>query len=183
MSYHATLAKLTDRTEQQVLATFTRWKEGKFSEDQFVQLVAAFIASANGRAVALADLALAAELSVQLRALEPALGIASAANDQARLTKGAATLAVASNAGEDITERLTRFAFAEASSAAANAWSDGIARSEKVTGWVRKLDPDPCQLCVWWAREGQVWPKDHKMPTHKGDQCTPKPVVTERKTS
>jgi hypothetical protein len=180
VSYHDTLAKLTDRTSSQVLATFAGWKEGKFTDDQFVQLVSAFIASSNGRAVALADLSLAAEISVQLQSIEPALGVVSAADDQTRLAKGAATLAAESKAGIDITDRLARFAHSEASAAAANAYAEGIARTEKVTGWVRKLDGDPCQLCTWWWREGQVWPKDHKMPHHKGCQCTPKPVTYER---
>ena len=180
MSYHDTLAKLTDKTSAQVLATFAGWKEGRFTEAQFVQLVSALIAATNGRAVALADLSLAAEISVQLQALEPALGVVSAAGEQARLAKGAATLAAESKAGIDITDRLARFAHGEASAAAANAYAEGIARTEKVTGWVRKLDGDPCQLCRWWWREGQVWAKDHKMPHHTGCQCTPQPITTER---
>jgi hypothetical protein len=179
VAYHDTLEKLTSQVEGQVVAALERWKAGALTEDQFVQIVAALIAISNGRAIALADLGLAAALSVSLGVAQPATGVGLKPSAQ-RLEKGTRTLTAAANAGNDITDRLTRFAHAEASNAAAEAWSDGITENKNVTGWVRQLDGDPCQLCVWWWREGQVWPKDHRMPHHKGCKCTPKPVTRGR---
>lgn len=178
MSYHGTLERLTDRTRQQVLAVFDMWLAGKVTGDQFAQLVAAFIATANGRAIALADLSLAATLSVDLGAAVPAIGLA-APWDPARLQKAATTLLAVAAQGEDITDRLARIAHVEPSEAAARAWSRGLAASRKVKGWSRRMEPRACQLCQWWARDGHVWPKDHPMPTHKGCQCTPQPITKE----
>jgi hypothetical protein len=35
-------------------------------------------------------------------------------------------------------------------------------------------------MCRWWHRDGRVWPTSHTMPTHKGCECTQRPVVTDR---
>ena len=64
--------------------------------------------------------------------------------------------------------RVARLGRAEPLSTAAGVYSKDIAASEVTTGWIRQRDPDPCQLCTWWWREGRVWPKDHPMPTHPG---------------
>jgi hypothetical protein len=182
VSYHATLGRLTDDVQAKVLTALRTWKSGRITRNQFVQIVAAHVAMGNARAIAVADYALASTLSVELGVVQPATGVTPPSGDAQRLAKGATTLALAAEAGEDVTDRLARLATAEPASAAADAWSDGMKRSKKVRGWVRQLDADPCQLCRWWWRDGQVWPADHPMPHHKGCTCTPKPVVTRKET-
>lgn len=176
MSYHDVLHKLTATVAQQVTAAYSSWLAGRLTRDEFVQLVALYIASGNQRAVAVADLALAAALSVELRAVQPVAGV-TRPDDVERLQKGAQTLAERSDAGEDVTARLTRLATAEPVGAAAAAWSEGIRRNKNVTGWVRQLDSDPCELCQSWAQDGRVWPSDVTMLHHPGCECTPKPIT------
>ena len=50
-------------------------------------------------------------------------------------------------------------------------------KSHGVGGWTRGLNSGACQLCQWWSRDRQVWPLDHRMPTHKGCGCYPVPVA------
>lgn len=50
-------------------------------------------------------------------------------------------------------------------------YGDALGRDERVEGWERGLEPQACEMCVWWWREGALWPKDHPMPTHKGCRC------------
>ncbi|QLY27972.1 hypothetical protein H0264_21385 [Nocardia huaxiensis] len=58
-----------------------------------------------------------------------------------------------------------------------NAFNQAMKQNDRVTGWVRELEPGACQLCTWWWRDGQVWHKDHEMPTHKGCTCVANPVT------
>lgn len=181
MSYQTGVAKLRSRTEKQVLEAYRQYGLGRINQKQFVQLASAVIAQANNTAAALADVALSAELvSVTGTAYAP-LGTLPKGYDQARLAKGVTTLLEDVAAGDDITDRLSRFASSEPLTAATNTFSEGVSSSNVVEGWVRQMDGDPCQLCRWWWREGQVWKKDHRMPHHKGCACTQRIVVIPKK--
>lgn len=73
--------------------------------------------------------------------------------------------------------QVARLARCEPLEAAQQASHDAMQRQPLVEGWIRHMDADPCQLCVWWWREGRVWPKAHPMPTHKGCNCQPEVVL------
>jgi hypothetical protein len=73
--------------------------------------------------------------------------------------------------------RLERLARAEPLETAQRASVDAMAAQPLVEGWTRAMDADPCQLCVWWWREGRIWPKAHPFQSHKGCNCTPKVVL------
>ena len=91
---------------------------------------------------------------------------------------GALAVAWLRDRGFEVPEAIiARLARAETFTAGQSAYSDGIASSPHTKGWIRGLEPDACQLCRWWWREGRVWPKAHPMPTHKGCTCSPIPVV------
>ncbi|MFC5337527.1 hypothetical protein [Leucobacter denitrificans] len=179
MSYHGTLERLTDDVQAKVLATFEAWQAGELTQDQFVQLAAAQVAQGNARAVTLADLALATELSVTLGTVQPTVGVV-APDDQDRLRDGLLTLALAAGT-VDVTARLARFAFAEPAAAAQRGWNDAMRESGVVIGWVRRLDPGACELCASWARGGYMFPKDLTMIHHPGCRCTPQPITEEEK--
>jgi hypothetical protein len=82
----------------------------------------------------------------------------------------------ATNAPDMRVERLAR---AEVFEAAQQATHDAMQQQPLVEGWVRHMDADPCEQCVWWWREGRIWPKAHRMPTHKGCNCQPRVVLAE----
>lgn len=73
--------------------------------------------------------------------------------------------------------RLERLARSEVFEAAQQATHEAMQQQDLIEGWVRHMDADPCQLCVWWWREGRVWPKAHPMPTHKGCNCSQRVVL------
>lgn len=72
---------------------------------------------------------------------------------------------------EAVAMRLGRLALAEAIESARTVSAQYMRGSKKVSGWIREVDSDPCQLCTWWWWEGRVWPAGHSMPTHKGCAC------------
>lgn len=75
--------------------------------------------------------------------------------------------------------RLERLARSEPLETAQQAAVAAIAEQPLTQGWTRGMDADPCQLCVWWWREGRIWPKAHPFQSHKGCNCQPKVVLAE----
>lgn len=191
MTYADTIRSLAATTEGRARDLHTVWEAGRISDDEFEALLAALVVGANGRASAVADLSLAAAVTVALRRPVPPLGIVPAPTEPARLRTATRTLRTALEAMKvsglpagaprpDPAARVGRLARAEPLTTAAKSYSEGMAKSEHVTGWVRGLSATACQLCRWWARDGRVWPADHRMPTHKGCSCSPIPTVRER---
>lgn len=180
MSYAETIRTLAGDAERRALALFAAWQAGELSDDEFAAALAILVTGANARAVTVADLSLAAAVTVALRRPVPPLGLLPAASDPARLVKASTTLLRTLDTTPDPPARVARLARAESLTTAARAYSEGIARSEHVTGWTRGLSGKACQLCQWWGRDGRVWPADHPMPTHKGCSCSPIPTVTDR---
>lgn len=177
MTYREQIRSLGELAAGQVEVIFTSWQEGRLTTQEAVDLLAAFIAGANSRAVALADLALAATLMQQMGVPVPTVGLTPPVGDAERLHKAAATILSI----PDVTlERVQRLARAEPLDAASTAFSRGIKKSPHVKGWVRSVSGSGCELCDWWRRDGQVWPADHPMPTHKGCTCSQIPVEKEK---
>lgn len=169
--YQETLLALAAESETAAIALWAQ----QLDDDEFTALLAATVARHNARAAALAETAFAAEATVALRAPVPVIGL-PILDDAERLAKAATTVldtARASEVPEQIVGRLGR---AEPLNTAARTYSDAVRESTLTEGWVRGLDADPCQLCRWWWREGRVWPKNHRMPTHPGCACVPRPV-------
>lgn len=84
-------------------------------------------------------------------------------------------------AGAVITARAVhRLARSEAVQAGQRTFHRTMSRARSVKGWTRVPEPDACELCEWWARDGRVWPRDHAMPTHKGCTCAQQFVLVER---
>lgn len=177
MNYRDLVAKLGEATADRVVAIWTSYLEGDLIHDEAVDLIALTITAANERATVLADLGLAAMLTVATRSVVLPHGLTRPTDDTQRLTKAARTLL----AIKDVTvERIARLGRSEPLTAAQQARGDALAKSTSVEGWTRSVSGSGCQLCTWWRRDGRVWPKDHPMPTHKGCSCTQTPVVTER---
>lgn len=178
MTYRDTLLGLAEDTERRVLAVFASYLDGDVDRDTAVRLIATIIAKANSGAASLADLSLAATLMLQQAEPVATVGILAAADDVDRLQKAATTLLAIDNV---TTQRVARLARCEPLDAAAKAMNQGIQDQPTVVGWVRGLEPDACQLCRWWWREGQVWPADHPMPHHTGCTCVQVPTPMEEK--
>lgn len=177
MTYTDMLNRLSTATEEKVLALHERYVAGEITADELEELVAAVVATGNARAVSLADLSLAATLTLALRRPVPVVGIVPDRTERARLRRAARTILRAEGLPDTAENmRLARLARVEPLTAASRAYSEGIAKSDHVEGWRRGLSGSACQLCTWWSRDGQVWPANHRMPTHKGCTCTQQPV-------
>lgn len=180
MSYVETLDDLADTTGERVAGIVEQWRAGDVDSQTAAAVIAAVIAAAHARATALADLSLAARLSVDTGRAVPTLGLAVPAGEPQRLHRAGTTLLRRLRGDQDTHDRAYRLGSAEVRTRAADARSDGIAASPLVSGWVRSLNGDTCQLCTYWWRGGRVWPAGHRMPRHKGCDCTQNPVLTER---
>ncbi|CAM3542484.1 hypothetical protein [Isoptericola cucumis] len=177
MTYRDALQALSSETEAKVLAIYAAFSEGSITYDEAAAAIAAVVVKGNARAVALADLALAANLMTALRKPVATLGLALPDGEPARLHKAATTLL----AIREVTpERVARLGRVEPLEAGQRAFSEGIARSGSVEGWVRNKSASACQLCTWWSRDGRVWPAGHPMPRHKGCSCTQTIVHVDR---
>lgn len=177
----ATLTTLTTTTVTAVQKLWTAYSKGAIDLVTFQTAMAATVTAANARGGAVGTLALAADLSRLMGELVPPGPVSTPAYllNPGRVEKATQTILGGSG---DPQMQLTRIASTEPVEAAQGAYGEGIARSKLLEGWERGLEVDACQLCIWWARlddvgEPRIWPKDHKMPTHKGCRCMPVPTL------
>lgn len=170
-------AALGAQTTDQVTDLFDQVGSGLTYQD-FLEAAPAVIAQANLAGAVLAQTALntlLASLEAELVTVG-SLALLDHLMDLDRLSRAVGTCL---EVEETARMRLGRLAGAEPVEATQRSFSGLMGQSEAVQGWTRMLEPDACQLCQWWAREGRIWPADHEMPTHKGCLCTPRPVVTD----
>ena len=178
MSYRDLLVKLGDTTAEKVLNIYRLMDAGDVSRFDAIALMATLIGKSQAKAIALAETSLAAELT--LATLQPVAVVATQSKPDVTAVRHAVitTLGTAKTT-PDIEARLERVVRGITYKAATDAYNGGVSRSKLVSGWVRDLEPDACEMCVWWWRDGRVWPKEHPMPTHTGCTCSPKPVLAE----
>lgn len=179
MTYTDTLTTHAEGTADRVEAVIADYEAGTLDRETTVAVIATLIARANVKAAALADLGLSADLTVAVGKAVPTVGVGAPPGDAARLGKAAGTLLDALPDTADRPARVRRLGRSEPLTTAANARGEAITKQPLVQGWTRNLSANPCELCVWWSREGRVWPKDHKLVTHKGCTCTQTPVLVE----
>ena len=131
-------------------------------------------ARVDGEALALRQLD---ELGIQVapgygNVQTPGSLVQQAARDRAGMSTAVDTiLGDHSLSPEALSMKLGRLALAESIEAARASTTSLMRGSQRVDGWIRQLDSDPCELCRWWWRDGRVWPAEHEMPTHKGCAC------------
>lgn len=102
--------------------------------------------------------------------------IQRAVEDRARFDRAVST--ILDGGDEAAAMRLGRLALAEAIDSARAVTAEYMRGTQQVSGWVRQLDSDPCELCTHWSWNGRVWPAGHSMPTHKGCACAQRWVRT-----
>lgn len=176
-----TLADDTDHAAQTVLLAYL---VAKRSRDDAALAIAALINKANAKATSLADYYLAQQVAAAARQPVPTVGLVPV-DDSDRLVKAAHTtlsaidkaVETADPATDTPSGRLTRLTRSGPLETAQAATSEAIKRQRLVEGWVRELHQGACEMCVWWWREGRVWPKEHPLQSHKGCQCSQRVVL------
>ena len=176
MSYRDQLDQLGAETARQVTELWQLVPD-ELDAETFDELAAVIIATAAAQGAVLAELSLTVELAAQTGvAVSPAaVQLPAHPVDTGRLARAVAT---ARESPETAPVRLGRLARAEPVESSQRAYSRAIARHPGVGGWRRGTNPDACELCTWWHRDGRLWPKSHQMPTHTGCLCEPVAVAT-----
>ncbi|MBD7980037.1 hypothetical protein [Oerskovia merdavium] len=178
MTYRDKLHLLAGDVEAKVLDIFGEYSVGRITQPVAVRLIAVVIAKGNARAVALADIAFAANMMLALGQPVPVLGLVPRPGEVERLTKAAQTLLSIQGV---TSERVARLGRVEPLNTAVTTYSEAMQkRAGNVKGWTRNMSADPCQLCTWWSREGRVWPASHPMQHHKGCTCTQSVVFVDK---
>lgn len=151
----------------------------------FLAAGSAVVARAASRAVAAADLSLAAALAPAGSPPLP-LGLLPDPTVAAHARKGLTTLLdtlpgdppddgeQAAARREPITARAVRLAREQSLDAGTRAYADGMTR-RRVPGWTRVTGPSPCPLCRGLAARDEVLPAAHAMARHVGCSCVQRP--------
>lgn len=178
MSYQETLDRLSADAEAKAQKVLDQLEAGDIDQAAAIALLAAIILVAQKRGAAVAEISFAAQVSAMSGTATVAAGVKAGEQDVVRrvITKTVTT----SKTIDETRNRIVRIAKNEPQEIAKQTYGKALERSKKVEGWTRGLDSDPCELCVWWSRDGRVWPKDYPLAHHKGCQCTQVPVLTER---
>lgn len=166
----ATLGALADRAAAQLVALHGRYTDGHLTREDFAALALAFLDGARAQAVALADLALAAELTVLREQVASPLGLAPAP-----IATGEVTDTLDSERYQaDAVAAITVLARATTLAAAQDATTEGMT-VHGVQQWTRDPNDGACPVCTDLAA-GTV-PTTTPMWTHKGCGCTQRPVA------
>jgi hypothetical protein len=198
--FQANTDTLAEHTAEQVAQIYADLLAARIDQQTAILLIAAAINRSNAAAVSLGDAYMALQIEEQIQGVVTAVGIVPT-DESERLVKAVQTIldesqpitpCEAVNVSETPTgdthgspeptaaqDRLTRLARSEPLETAQQATHEAMQRQPLVEGWVRHFDADPCELCVWWWRDGKVWPKVHPFQTYKGCNCQPKVVLRE----
>ena len=173
--YTETLDRLATATEKQVVAAFRSWDEGHITLADFLAVATAYLSAAGNKATALADVALAAFLTVETGNMVLVLGIIPREVDHRP------TLAtIAATTGVDLAEQYATHARATTLATAQDAYGQAMT-ARGIPAWTRVLNAGACELCQDLA--GAVLPGDAPMYHHKGCGCTQRPVLNREGTS
>ena len=183
MTYQDQSTELAGTVTDQVLAALAAYVAGQIAADALVAVVAAYLAAGTTGGAALGDLALAAAVTLSTGTPAAPLGITRPADDPERLARATTTILADLTPDDELSlsraqMRYQRLVEAAIRQAVADAYTEAVATSEAVTGWTRGLEPDACQLCRWWWREGHVWPADYPIQRHTGCDCSQLIVTT-----
>lgn len=166
-----TLGRAAQRVADQLVALHARHEAGRITREEFIALALAFLDAARARAVALADVALAAELSrLRSRIVNP-LGLPP----PAALEESVVADALDSDPYRaDALAAVGVLARAVTLHAAQEATQEGM-RAQEVRFWTRDPNAGACEVCEDLA-DGLV-STDEVMWTHKGCGCSQRPVA------
>ena len=171
--YTDTMSRLADRVATQVAAAYDSWQAGGITEEQFRAVVEAYLAAADNRATALADVALAMTLTAQRRQAVAPLGLTPPPLDHGpRIGELVAAGAVV--------EKWRSYGRGSTLARAQDAYADAMVE-RGVPAWTRVLNAGACELCQDLA--GEVLPGSARMYHHDGCGCTQRPITEERETA
>ncbi len=162
------LGSLAQRAADRLAVLWDRWEARELTREEFIASAVAVLGVSRARAVALADLGAAADMTQATGAVVAPLGLAPPA------VVGTAVLADLDSRGAAEVEGR-----AQTLTAAQDAHHEAL-QTHGAQGWVRVLNAGACVLCRDLA--GDVLPISATPYHHKGCGCSTRPVATERNT-
>lgn len=171
------LERLGDQGRRALTDTYSIYQQGLIDVDTFTSVASdllAHIADVGANYGRLSFAEVMAVLTDELPELSSRLGTVSAV-DPTGVGKSIQT--ILDGEPDKIVARLERLGYVLPIEETQGGYGDELARSSRVEGWLRGMNDDACQLCVWWWREGRVWPKRHPLQTHKGCKCQQVPTI------
>lgn len=179
------VARLADRTEQELVAAYDRYTRGALDKESFLVLAAVVLGRARTRGINLADVTLTAGLIRALRRRDAPLGLVLPDGDLDRLSEAAGTILgdhlANAGGGKDLgAARRARFArLGRDSAAEAAVWGMRLAMiTREIPGWVRVTDANPCRVCSNLA-DDVVRSPNVVMKRHTGCCCVQQAVIDE----
>jgi hypothetical protein len=180
--YQTRTEALAGASAARVLAVYAAYQAGQLAADQAAELISGVVNLANAGAVSLADMFIAAQIEELAGVPTPVTG-AAPTDEHERLLEAVHTILSEQPADPDepgqAQTRLERLARSEPLETAQRAATEAMQEQPLVQGWTRAMDSDPCPLCVYWWREGRIWPKIHPFQGHKGCNCAARVVLAE----
>lgn len=165
-----TLGAVAERAGERLVELHARLDSGEIAREDFLLLAVAQLDISKSRAVALADLALAVDLTALRGAAVLPIGLPPPP------TTPAATVADVLD-GEpyrlDAAAAVAVLGRAESLAAAQDAYGAGM-QQQGVSAWTRQLNGGACKLCQDLA--GDVLPASAPMYHHRGCGCSQRPI-------
>lgn len=168
------LDSIVGDTQTKAAKLLDLWEAGHVDDDLFTDALVHLIDQSRGKAANAAVNVLRDYVEEQLDA--PVLVDPSISRPRTEALNKAVGTILAADA--DTRMQVERLATGETLDAAHYTYGNTLRGMREVEGWTRGLEADACQLCRWWARDGRVWKKQHRMPVHTGCKCHQIPTVT-----
>lgn len=175
------LTALSAAQVDRIRAVFASFTEGLLTSTEFVVMAVNIILTGNARGYALGASVARSTIERQTGQVEITPQVVRLHHlDEDRITQALETIL---DSDLDTAMQLVRLADNEPKAAATNGSHDVIKASESVTGWVRTIEVDACELCVWLRKEhlrpgGYIYPSTKPMHRHTGCMCEQTPVTT-----
>lgn len=173
MSFENAINSLSGKLGKRAETLLDAFEAGQITQGTFITALADVTVQARAQG---ATYAVAVLRDYVETALEAPVAISPAMPDPdiKRLEQAVATIL---GSDKDTRMQVVRLVTGETVDAAQKAYGDTMAGLKMVKGWTRGLDADPCELCVWWARDGRVFRPQHTMARHTGCTCHPVPTI------
>lgn len=169
---YGALDRLTTATAARIERLYAAFHAGDIGADEFLARATVLVGASRARALALADVSLAAAVMAHERRPVSVLGLTLPDDDRERLHGGLSTL-LQEHAEPALA--LVRFARSESAKAFQRGYVDAM-RGRGITAYVRVLSPGACELCQWLAQDGAELPSETDFAEHTGCMCHPSPV-------
>jgi hypothetical protein len=148
-SYRTALVDLVETAETDVSTIYDAWEDDQLDDQGFLATTTGAILTAEDRGIALADLAVAGWLSIELGRAVPSLGLVASDADRHATSKAVSTLLARLHDTPDPRARTARLARGRITQTCGRYFDVGLATRPEVRGYVRGLSPTACQLCGW----------------------------------